>query len=284
MEPGTLIEIPGMFLIGSMGRNSGKTVLACALIKDLRKLGGVIGLKVSTIHSSEKRCLRGGEGCGVCTSLEGDFCLTEETSRNSGKDTARMLAAGADRVCWLRVRRGHLRAGIESFLETVPSGTPIVCESNSLRSAVEPGAFVMMKQTGSKDLKPSADAVLPMVDRVVEFDGESFALPLHDVVYRNRRFTVKVEASLAILAGGGSSRMGRTKSLLEYQGTPLIEFILDQMSTFFSETMISTNEELPLVLGGARRVVDKVPGYGPIERTERPGRHRPGDPTAVARQ
>lgn len=264
MERDTFVEVPGMFLIGSMGRNSGKTVLACALIENLRELGSVIGLKVSTIHSTEKRCLRGGEGCGVCTSLEGEYCLTEETSRNSGKDTARMLAAGAEKVFWLRVRKGHLRDGIESFLEVAPPGTPIVCESNSLRSVVEPGAFVMMKQRGSEDRKTSADAVLPMVDRVVKFDGEDFELSLNDILFRDGRFSVRVDATLAVLAGGGSSRMGTPKSLLEYHGTPLLEYILDNLSAYFGEMLISANEELPLVFGGVRRVPDKVPGYGPI--------------------
>ena len=70
------IRVPRMLLIGSMGRDSGKTLVACSVIIRLKGEHKVVGLKVSTIHTNERRCLRGGEGCGVCTSLEEDYCLT----------------------------------------------------------------------------------------------------------------------------------------------------------------------------------------------------------------
>ena len=72
------LRVRGMALIGSAGRNSGKTVLACQLIQHLKRSGPVVGLKVSTIYGDGRTCLRGVEGCGVCTSLDGAYCLVQE--------------------------------------------------------------------------------------------------------------------------------------------------------------------------------------------------------------
>ncbi len=259
-----MIQVPRMLLIGSMGRNSGKTVLACGIIDKLASLDKVIGLKVSTIHTNEKRCLRGGKGCGVCTTLEGDFCLTIEKNSESGKDTARMLAAGAKEVFWLRVRKGHLKEGIESFLAANPGNAPIVCESNSLRHAVEPGVFVMMKLKDSPDLKASAAAVLEEADETIEFDGEDLDLDLGDITYSGERFVLKHQATLILLAGGGSTRMGRPKTLLPYRGVPLIEYVFGSLSPLFAETLVSTNDEQSFGLDGVGTVADRVVGRGPI--------------------
>ena len=258
------IRVPRMLLIGSMGRNSGKTVMACSVIDKLKNRHRVIGLKVSTIHTDEKRCLRGGEGCGVCTSLEGDYCLTVERSLDSGKDTARMLAGGASEVYWLRVRKGHLREGINSFLAANPGSDPIVCESNSLREAVEPGTFLMMKLQGSSDLKSSAAAVQDFADETVEFDGQRLCFDAEDLTYADGRFALRQKATLILLAGGGSRRMGRPKSLLPYHGVPLIEYMYRCLSPLFAETIVSTNDDQLYSLDGARFVADRIPGFGPI--------------------
>jgi molybdopterin-guanine dinucleotide biosynthesis protein A len=258
------IQIPRMLLIGSMGRNSGKTVMACSVIDRLRNRHRVIGLKVSTIHTNEKRCLRGGAGCGVCTSLEGDYCLTVERSLDSGKDTARMLAGGASEVFWLRVRKGFLREGIESFLAANPGNDPIVCESNSLREVVEPGVFLMMKRVDSEDLKTSAAAVLEYADETVEFNGEELLFSADGLSYRDDRFALRLRATLILLAGGGSRRMGQPKSLLPYRGVPLIEYVYGSLSPMFAETLVSTNDDQLYNLEGARFVPDRIPGYGPI--------------------
>lgn len=44
-----------------------------------------------------------------------------------------------------------------------------------------------------------------------------------------------------ILAGGKSSRMGRNKAFLEWEGRPLIERTLDIFTSVFAEVLISAN-------------------------------------------
>jgi len=103
-----MIRIPAMFMIGAMGRNAGKTEFACSLIRKFCSEHNVIGIKVTPVDKADGSCPRGGTGCGVCTSLNGDYDITEETDSQPDKDTCRMLAAGAKKVFWLRSLRTHL--------------------------------------------------------------------------------------------------------------------------------------------------------------------------------
>jgi hypothetical protein len=154
-------------MIGAAGRNVGKTSLAEALVRHQAGKGDVIGVKVTTIHGEGHTCPRGEEGCGVCSSVDGAFDLREETDPTGGKDTQRLLAAGARRVVWLCVHKRHLRAGVEALFDDIPSGVPVICESNTLRTEVEPDLFLMVRDRENEAIKSSAKAVLGQVDKVV---------------------------------------------------------------------------------------------------------------------
>jgi hypothetical protein len=162
MDP--LFSSEQMLLIGSSGRNAGKTSLATALISRWQGRFPVVALKITTADR-EGGCHRGAEGCGVCTSLRADYVLDEETDRSSDKDTAKLLAAGAEQVFWLRSRSFALKAGYAAFLqklEGMENGALVICESNSLRELVRPGCFIMLRQEGA--MKPSAAKVAPLAD------------------------------------------------------------------------------------------------------------------------
>lgn len=171
-----MIRTPQMLLIGSAGRNSGKTVLACELIARFGSRTRLVGAKVTTIHQREGGCPRGGEGCGVCSSFEGSYCLSEETEEDGAKDTQRLLASGAERVYWLRVLYGELEAGARALLDAVGPQSMVICESNSLRTVIEPGVFFMARRLGESDVKESAANVMAHADRIVWSDGASFDL------------------------------------------------------------------------------------------------------------
>ena len=113
------IDLAGMLLIGSAGRNSGKTVLACRLLERWGRRIPIVAIKVTTIRGEEGSCPRGGEGCGVCSSLEGEFQIRREEETGLAKDTSRLLAAGADRVYWLCVREESLAAGMAALRERI---------------------------------------------------------------------------------------------------------------------------------------------------------------------
>lgn len=166
-----MIDAKNMIMIGSFGRNSGKTALAEALIEKWRGSYSIIGLKVTAITEDDKGgrlCPRGGAGCGVCSGIEGDYELLRETETQGVKDTSRLLAAGADMVYWLRSTRCGLFNGFLEFSRIVADNSLIICESNSLREHVKPGVFVMMRSEEDEAVKPSAKHVAGLADFVVQ--------------------------------------------------------------------------------------------------------------------
>jgi hypothetical protein len=211
---------PDLLLVGGSGRNSGKTELACRIIARHAPSQPVVGLKVTTVERTDGHCPHGGEGCGVCSSLDRPWIVTREMDSESPKDTCRMLASGARRVHWLRSLRSELVGGATELLEYVPPGWVGVGESTSLRQVVEPGLFILVESTESAGLKPSARAVAHLVDRVVVSDGCSFDLELDRISVVNGRWVLRRDAWAVVTATddgrpGADLAIGRTRTSLE---------------------------------------------------------------------
>jgi molybdopterin-guanine dinucleotide biosynthesis protein len=167
-----MLCFPKMIMLGAEGRNAGKTSLACALISRLKTKYPVYALKVTAVESAAGECPRGGAGCGSCKLSGERFVLCEEFDKKSGKDTARLLDAGAEKVFWLRSLRSSLEEGFAEFLAKLPPEAFIICESNALREVVHPALFVMLKgESGS--VKPSASRVAHLAD--IRFDNPTEA-------------------------------------------------------------------------------------------------------------
>ncbi len=259
-----MFKLDGMLMIGSAGSNVGKTELACALLRKFSKSFDIIGIKVTTIKDKDGQCPRGGEGCGVCSSLEGVYCITEETDSSSGKDTARLLTAGASRVFWLRVLRDHLLEGTTALLDIIGPDSVSICESNSLRQVVEPGLFLMAKNRNLNVWKNSAQQVKKYADRIIVSDGSSFDFDLDRIKLIDGRWILQTQATAIIMAGGDSSRMGIDKSMLPIKGKPLIKTICEQLRGSFDEILIRANEVDKFAFLGFEVVPDKVPEQGPL--------------------
>jgi molybdopterin-guanine dinucleotide biosynthesis protein A len=267
-----MFKLDGMLMIGSAGSNVGKTELACTLLKKFRlrraqssrKSCDVTGIKVTTIQDKEGRCPRGGEGCGVCSSLEGVYSIVEEFDSSSGKDTARLLAAGARRVFWLRVLKEHLPEGTTALLDVIGPDAVSICESNSLRQVAEPGLFLMVANPDSKIWKSSARQVKNYADRIVTSDGSSFDLDLDRIKLIDGKWRITQPTTAIIMAGGESCRMGTDKSMLPVKGQSIIETICEQLRGSFDEILISANQVDKFAFLGFEVVPDKVPKQGPL--------------------
>ncbi|MHC4533931.1 MAG: molybdenum cofactor guanylyltransferase, partial [Planctomycetota bacterium] len=237
-----MLKLDGMLMIGSAGSNVGKTELASVLLGKIGQSSDVIGIKVTTIRDKEGQCPRGGEGCGVCSSLEGVYNIVEELDSSSKKDTARLLAAGASRVFWLRVQEEHLLEGMTALLDIIGHDSVSICESNSLRQVVEPGLFLMVGSRNSKNWKSSALGVKKYADRIVISDGSSFDFDPNRIKFVNGKWIINLPATAIIMAGGQSSRMGIDKSMLSVKGQSIIEVICEQLRGSFDEILISANQ------------------------------------------
>jgi molybdopterin-guanine dinucleotide biosynthesis protein len=171
----TLPSAEQMILIGATGRNAGKTVLATELIRLFKDRFTVIGLKATTVTQGGAPCPRGGKGCGAC-GISTPYVLEEEgiptnesrPAECAGKDTARLLQAGAERVFWLRSVRTSLAEGFTEFLQRIPPAALVIGESNSLREVVRPGCFIMVKTGQGEPIKPSAARVADLARITVE--------------------------------------------------------------------------------------------------------------------
>ncbi len=65
----------------------------------------------------------------------------------------------------------------------------------------------------------------------------------------------------AILAGGDSSRMGRSKSLLVVDGTSFLDRVHDTMTGVFTEVIVCGGSEVP---SDGVLIADERPGEGPV--------------------
>ena len=173
-----MIKIPNMLLIGAVDRNVGKTVFACEVIKRFSHQHTVVGLKITVIKEKNGKCPRGGDGCGVCTSVKGNFLITEEKISDSKKDTSKMLAVGASKVYWLRVLEEYMEEGVNALLDYIGRDvidySPLVCESNSIRKVIEPGAFVVFRREDDDYIKPSCKDVIKYSDKMISFNPIDF--------------------------------------------------------------------------------------------------------------
>ena len=265
-----MIIQPNMLMIGSTGRNIGKTELATRIIRKCAARTEVVGIKVTTVRERDGKCPHGGDGCGVCTSFAGNYHVTVVRDGPPDKDTTRLLAAGAGKVYWLRVLLERLAEGFAALMDAVRDGSAVgdgavmVCESNSLRTIVEPGLFLVVRGADTEDVKSSCGDVIAHADRIVRSDESAFGGVLDDILFADCNWHMRMRASAVILAGGKSNRMGRDKSMLPVDGRPLIAHIFEQLRPGFDEVVVSGGDTGRFECIDARVIPDIMPGQGPL--------------------
>jgi hypothetical protein len=128
--------IPNLLLIAGTGTKSGKTSLACKIIRQFSSLS-ITAIKISPhFHETTEGLITRAEDKG--------YAIYEETDSGSSKDTSRMLDAGASKVYFAKVWDDQLFEVFKKIMEYIPSGVPIICESPALRNFAEPGVFIIM--------------------------------------------------------------------------------------------------------------------------------------------
>ena len=70
--------------------------------------------------------------------------------------------------------------------------------------------------------------------------------------------------TLAILAGGSSSRMGQDKALIPLQGQPLVQRVLDRLSPIAAEVILSTNTPAAFSFLNIATLPDEEAGQGAL--------------------
>lgn len=161
-----MIREKRLLIVGGAGRNVGKTEFVCRLIARFAGQHDIYALKVSSVYPDE------GLFHGSHADDEVMHQLFEEQRRETGKDSSRMLRAGAVKSYYLRSDDEGIREGFAYFCQQLPEKAIIVCESNSLGQFVHPGLYVMVRSV-SGEVKPRAVSQLARADLVVVSDGGS---------------------------------------------------------------------------------------------------------------
>ncbi len=166
-----MYKVKNLLLIAGTGTKSGKTSLACKIIRQFQELK-ITAIKI-TPHFHETT-----PGLLMVTEKNG-FAIYEETARDGFKDTSRMLYAGADKVYFAKVWDEVLPEAFGEIMKHVAPGTPVVCESPALRNFAEPGVFIIMTSDYTNKLKNISHLqILPHVTFKLEEIDDIDRLPL----------------------------------------------------------------------------------------------------------
>jgi hypothetical protein len=166
-----MITISNLLLIAGTGTKSGKTSMACKIIRQFPELR-ITAIKITPhFHETTSGLVTISEGTG--------YAIYEETERKGFKDTSRMVDAGAQKVYFAKVWDNQLFEVFNKIIKLIPEGTPIVCESPALRNFVEPGVFIIMTtDTINKQKNISNLQILPHVMFKLEEIDKIDALPV----------------------------------------------------------------------------------------------------------
>jgi len=149
-----------VIVVGGHTRSIGKTQLVCDLISAFPEAQWVAGKITQYGHGV---CAQNGENCD-CAPDEHICAVSWETRADSGTDSGRFLAAGAQRSFWLRTKQGFLAEGLPLLraalreAESSEVGGPgnLILESNTLLQFVKPSLYLMVLHPAKADFKESA--------------------------------------------------------------------------------------------------------------------------------
>jgi hypothetical protein len=164
---------PNILLIAGTGRNTGKTTIACAIIKKFSKTQPVTGLKISPHFHGETE--------GLVNLYKGnDFNIYEEMSTSTRKDSSLMLKAGAVKVFYIETRDEQLKLAFETLMKIMDDDVPMVCESPGLGKLIDPGIFIIADNQKNKNQKPDILQLKAQADIWIN----DFELELGDLIER----------------------------------------------------------------------------------------------------
>lgn len=159
--------LPNWLIVYGTNRNAGKTTLVTDIIRHFHRQLSITAIKISPhFHPLDDKAL--------VLNKTGEYVIVRETTGNTGKDSSRMLDAGADEALYIQVWDDHLEQAIPEILTLIKPGNAVICESGWARSLISPGAFLILNRTGNKEIKDSVPALRPLADRWIEFDGTNF--------------------------------------------------------------------------------------------------------------
>ena len=147
---------PIIVAVSGLSSNTGKTTLACELI---RRLPGWEAIKLTRGHY--RSCGKDPNGCCVSDLLSDEPLIRSgrEANYERGKDTGHFWDAGAANVHWVIAGEEQVEEGIRSALSRVKSAGVIV-EGNSFLDYIKADFAITCARAGENKMKSSARRTL----------------------------------------------------------------------------------------------------------------------------
>jgi len=176
-----ILPLHNLLLIAGNGRETGKTTLACQFIRNFRDLHQIVAIKISPhMHVPVSPGL-------PVVNMPGLY-IEEETRTDTGKDSSRMLEAGARRSFFVAGEDSMMKNAIETILSETDEGSFFVCESGGLRKVVEPGVFIVVYREGQNSVKNRLQEIKGYDHVPVIFDGKHFNFDTKEIVIQDHRW------------------------------------------------------------------------------------------------
>jgi hypothetical protein len=151
--------------VAGTGQNTGKTTLACYVIQRFALDYKVISIKLSPhFHTNES-----GQLISAATDK---FAIWLETSKSSGKDSSRMLAAGAYKSFYIQVKDEGLQLIAPFMQQLLGEGNPVVCESGSLHLIFKPQLFFVCTRKDESRNAEKSDKIIALADKVIDIGSD----------------------------------------------------------------------------------------------------------------
>ena len=150
-------------VIGGHSRSVGKTSVVAGLIAELPEFHWTAAKITQYGHGI---CSALGEPCD-CASSDHSWAITEEKNRHGDSDTSRFLAAGAERVWWVRTEQGRLAEAMPTLRERIKGAENVILESNSVLKFIRPDLYLTVLDPATEDFKNSAREFLDRASAVI---------------------------------------------------------------------------------------------------------------------
>ena len=151
-----IVTTPIIVAVSGLSFNTGKTTLACELI---RRLPGWDAIKLTRGHY--RSCGKDPNGCCVSDLLSDEPLIRSgrEANYERGKDTGHFWDAGAANVHWVIAGEEQVEEGIRSALSRVKS-VGVIVEGNSFLDYIKADFAITCARAGENKMKSSARRTL----------------------------------------------------------------------------------------------------------------------------
>jgi hypothetical protein len=149
-----LKRIKKLLIISGTGRNTGKTTLAELVIRKFAT-SGINAVKITPHPHPESSAL-------LLLTGSNDFTIYEEKDKTSGKDTSRMLAAGANHAYLIISGDNFLEEAFTALTTIINDDCPLICESPLLARLIKPDLLIVME--GNTESKKEIGEIAQMAN------------------------------------------------------------------------------------------------------------------------